>query len=49
MGQSKASVLAAKIYEERMKHPHLMDSELPPQLLEVIREDLLKSATNHPR
>lgn len=47
MGQPSASVLAMKIYEERMKHPHSMDSETPPALLDANRMALLKSATNH--
>ncbi|XP_026457647.1 transcriptional corepressor LEUNIG_HOMOLOG-like isoform X3 [Papaver somniferum] len=48
LGQSTASVLAAKMYEERMKHPHSMDSETSPQLIDASRMALLKSATNHP-
>ncbi|KAL5996983.1 hypothetical protein ACLOJK_007909 [Asimina triloba] len=48
LGQSTASVLAAKMYEERMKHPHSMDSETSPQLLDASRMALLKSASNHP-
>ncbi|OVA01601.1 WD40 repeat [Macleaya cordata] len=48
LGQSTASVLAAKMYEERMKHPHSMDSDTSPQLIEASRMALLKSATNHP-
>ncbi|KAJ8616177.1 hypothetical protein MRB53_035549 [Persea americana] len=48
LGQSTASVLAAKRYEERMKHPHSMDSEPSPQLLEANRMALLRSASNHP-
>eukprot|EP00262_Sarcandra_glabra_P006462 TRINITY_DN1877_c0_g3_i3.p1 TRINITY_DN1877_c0_g3~~TRINITY_DN1877_c0_g3_i3.p1 ORF type:complete len:755 (-),score=159.15 TRINITY_DN1877_c0_g3_i3:137-2401(-) len=47
LGQSTASVLAAKMYEERMKHPHSMDLESSPQLLDPSRMALLKS-TNHP-
>ncbi|XP_020530984.1 transcriptional corepressor LEUNIG_HOMOLOG isoform X1 [Amborella trichopoda] len=47
LGQSPASVLAAKVYEERLKHPHSMDSESSPQLLDANRMALLKSATNH--
>jgi hypothetical protein len=47
MRPSTASVLAAKIYEERLKHPHSMDSE-GSQLLDASRMALLKSAaTNH--
>ncbi|XP_058101507.1 transcriptional corepressor LEUNIG_HOMOLOG-like isoform X2 [Magnolia sinica] len=48
LGQSTASVLAAKMYEERMKHPHSMESESSPQLLDASRMALLKSASNHP-
>ncbi|XP_042517297.1 transcriptional corepressor LEUNIG_HOMOLOG-like isoform X2 [Macadamia integrifolia] len=48
LGQSNASVLAAKLYEERMKHPHSMDSDAPPQLLDASRMALMKSAGNHP-
>ncbi|XP_042514032.1 transcriptional corepressor LEUNIG_HOMOLOG-like isoform X2 [Macadamia integrifolia] len=48
LGQSNASVLAAKLYEERMKHPHSMDSDAPPQLLDASRIALLKSASTHP-
>lgn len=46
LGQT-AIGLAAKMYEERMKHPHSMDSESSPQLLDANRMALLKSATNH--
>nr|CAB3448303.1 unnamed protein product [Digitaria exilis] len=47
LGPSTASVLAAKMYEERLKHPHSMDSE-GSQLLDASRMALLKSAaTNH--
>ncbi|KAF8392028.1 hypothetical protein HHK36_022368 [Tetracentron sinense] len=48
LGQSTASVLAAKLYEDRMKHPHSMDSETSPQLIDASRMALLKSASNHP-
>ncbi|KAL5990416.1 hypothetical protein ACLOJK_011316 [Asimina triloba] len=48
LGQSTASVLAAKMYEERMKNPHSMESEPSPQLLDASRMALLKSAANHP-
>ncbi|KAM4070650.1 hypothetical protein ACJW30_12G180100 [Castanea mollissima] len=47
MGQSSASVLAMKMYEERMKHPHSMDSETSPPIIDANRIALLKSATNH--
>uniref|UniRef100_A0A453Q127 Transcriptional corepressor LEUNIG n=1 Tax=Aegilops tauschii subsp. strangulata TaxID=200361 RepID=A0A453Q127_AEGTS len=47
LGPSTASVLAAKMYEERLKHPHPMDSE-GSQLIDASRMALLKSAaTNH--
>lgn len=46
MGQPSASVLAMKMYEERMKHPHSMDSEASPGLADTNRIALLKSATN---
>jgi hypothetical protein len=48
MGQPSASVLAMKMYEERMKHPHSMDSETSPALIDPNRMALLKSTTNHP-
>ncbi|XP_077229855.1 transcriptional corepressor LEUNIG_HOMOLOG-like isoform X2 [Tasmannia lanceolata] len=48
MAQSTASVLAAKMYEERMKQTHSMDSESSPQLLDASRVALLKPATNNP-
>ncbi|XP_058088780.1 transcriptional corepressor LEUNIG_HOMOLOG-like [Magnolia sinica] len=48
LGQSTASVLAAKMYEECMKHPHSMESESSPQLMDARRMALLKSSTNHP-
>ncbi|XP_062148290.1 transcriptional corepressor LEUNIG_HOMOLOG-like [Alnus glutinosa] len=48
LGQPSASVLAMKMYEERMKHPHSMDSETSPALIDANRMALLKSATNHP-
>ncbi|XP_057508307.1 transcriptional corepressor LEUNIG_HOMOLOG-like isoform X2 [Actinidia eriantha] len=47
IGQPSASVLAMKMYEERMKHPHSMDSETSPSLMDANRMALLKSATNH--
>lgn len=46
MGQPSASVLAMKMYEERMKHPHSMDSETSPALIDASRMALLKSAAN---
>lgn len=48
LGTSTASVLAAKMYEERLKNPHSMESEASTQLLDASRMALLKSATNHP-
>lgn len=48
MGQPSASVLAMKMYEERMKHPHSMDSETSSPIIDANRIALLKSATNHP-
>ncbi|KAM7521806.1 hypothetical protein LguiA_011708 [Lonicera macranthoides] len=47
MGQPSASVLAMKMYEERMKHPHSVDSEASPALIDANRMALLKSAPNH--
>ncbi|PSS14082.1 Transcriptional corepressor like [Actinidia chinensis var. chinensis] len=47
IGQPSASVLAMKMYEERMKHPHSMDSETSPALMDANRMALLKSVTNH--
>ncbi|XP_052170866.1 transcriptional corepressor LEUNIG_HOMOLOG-like [Diospyros lotus] len=48
MGQpSSASVFAMKFFEERMKHPHSMDSETSPAIIDANRMALLKSATNH--
>lgn len=51
VGQSNASALAAKMYEERMKHTNSMGnsvgSETSQPLIDA-RMALLKSATNHP-
>ncbi|KAG8658437.1 transcriptional corepressor LEUNIG_HOMOLOG isoform X1 [Manihot esculenta] len=47
MGQSNASAMAAKMYEERMKHSNPMDSETSQPLLDA-RMPLLKQSTNHP-
>ena len=47
LGQPPASVLAMKMYEERMKHPQSMDSEPSPTLIDANRMALLKSATSH--
>ncbi|CAI9770637.1 unnamed protein product [Fraxinus pennsylvanica] len=46
MGQPSASVLAMKMYEERMKHPHSMNSDTSPAIIDANRMALLKSATN---
>ncbi|XP_047182052.1 transcriptional corepressor LEUNIG_HOMOLOG isoform X6 [Vigna umbellata] len=46
LGQSTASALAAKMYEERMKHSNPMDTETSQPLLDP-RMAILKS-TNHP-
>ncbi|XP_017415072.1 transcriptional corepressor LEUNIG_HOMOLOG isoform X4 [Vigna angularis] len=46
LGQSTASALAAKMYEERMKHSNPMDTETSQPLLDA-RMAILKS-TNHP-
>eukprot|EP01018_Ginkgo_biloba_P009921 Gb_06853 [translate_table: standard] len=46
LGQSTANVLATKIYEERLKHPHQRDGESPVQLLDANRTALLKAASN---
>ncbi|KAJ6703082.1 TRANSCRIPTIONAL REGULATOR OF FILAMENTOUS GROWTH FLO8 [Salix viminalis] len=45
--QSNASVLAAKMYEERMKHSNQMESETSQPLLDA-RMALLKTTSNHP-
>ncbi|KAF7837148.1 transcriptional corepressor LEUNIG_HOMOLOG isoform X1 [Senna tora] len=47
LGQPTASALAAKMYEERMKHSNPMDTETSQPLLDA-RMALLKSTTNHP-
>ncbi|KAG7568592.1 WD40 repeat [Arabidopsis thaliana x Arabidopsis arenosa] len=46
IGQSNASALAAKMYEERMKQPNPMNPETSQPHLDA-RMALLKSATNH--
>lgn len=46
LGQSTASALAAKMYEDRLKHPNPIESETSQPLLDA-RVALLKS-TNHP-
>ncbi|KAG0460456.1 hypothetical protein HPP92_020350 [Vanilla planifolia] len=48
MGPSTATVLAAKIYEQSLKHPSLIDSETSSQLLDPNRTSCLKSPTSHP-
>ncbi|KAL6953547.1 hypothetical protein U1Q18_045646 [Sarracenia purpurea var. burkii] len=47
IGQPSASVLAMKMYEERMKHPNSMDSETSSAIIDANRMALLKSATSH--
>ncbi|WOL05759.1 transcriptional corepressor [Canna indica] len=47
-GPPTASLLAAKMYEERMKQPQSMDAEISPQYLDANRVALLKSANSHP-
>lgn len=47
LGQPTASALAAKMYEERMKHSNPMDTETSQPLLDA-RMAILKSTTNHP-
>lgn len=49
MRQPSASVLAMKMYEERMKHAHSMDSETSPALIDANRMAFLKPATNPQR
>ncbi|CAH9081033.1 unnamed protein product [Cuscuta europaea] len=46
VGQPSASVLAMKIFEERAKNPHSMDSESSSALMDPNRMALLKSAAN---
>ncbi|KAM1142549.1 hypothetical protein ACFX1X_031888 [Malus domestica] len=46
LGQSTASALAAKMYEDRLKHPNPIESETSQPLLDA-RVALLRS-TNHP-
>ncbi|KAF5741260.1 transcriptional corepressor LEUNIG-like [Tripterygium wilfordii] len=47
MGQPPTSMLAMKMYEERVKHPHSMDSETSTGLIDANRMNLLKPATSH--
>lgn len=46
MGQPSASVLAMKMYEERIKHPHSMDLDASPALIDANKMALLKATTN---
>ncbi|XP_039138000.1 transcriptional corepressor LEUNIG_HOMOLOG-like isoform X1 [Dioscorea cayenensis subsp. rotundata] len=48
LGPSTATVLAAKLYQEQMKHTNGLDSKASPQLLDAGRMAMLNSATNHP-
>lgn len=47
LGTPTASVLAAKIYEERLKNPHSMESDASTHLLDANRMALLKPTNNH--
>ncbi|CAN1131203.1 Transcriptional corepressor LEUNIG_HOMOLOG [Linum perenne] len=47
IGQPSASVLAMKLYEEQMKHPHSMDSDTSPAIIDGNRMTLVKSGANH--
>ncbi|GKU86083.1 hypothetical protein SLEP1_g654 [Rubroshorea leprosula] len=47
IGQPSASVLAMKMYEDRMKHPHSVDSETSSALIDANRMALLKTPVNH--
>ncbi|XP_020232514.1 transcriptional corepressor LEUNIG_HOMOLOG [Cajanus cajan] len=47
LGQSPASVMAMKMYEDRIKLPHSMDSEASPTLIDANRMALLKSTASH--
>lgn len=47
LGRSTATALAAKMYEERMKHPNPVGSAASQPLLDASMA-LLKTATNHP-
>ncbi|CAI0561046.1 unnamed protein product [Linum tenue] len=47
IGQPSASVLAMKLYEERMKHPHSVDLDTSPTLLDANRMALVKAGANH--
>lgn len=48
-GQPSASVLAMKMYEERMKHPNSVDTEASPTVIDASRMALLKNTANHQR
>ena len=48
IGQSNASAIAAKMYEERMKQPNQMNSDTSQPHMDA-RMALLKSGTNHHR
>lgn len=48
LGQPTASLLAAKLYEDRMKQPQPVNSEISPQFIDANSVALLKSATSHP-
>lgn len=45
IGQPSASVLAMKMYEERMKHPHPVDSETSTGQIDA-KVALIRSAAN---
>ncbi|KAL1344078.1 hypothetical protein AAHE18_08G022000 [Arachis hypogaea] len=47
LGQQPTNVLAIKMYEDRMKHSHSMESEASPTLIDANRMALLKSGTSH--
>ncbi|KAJ0240190.1 Transcriptional corepressor LEUNIG_(Protein MUCILAGE-MODIFIED 1) [Hirschfeldia incana] len=47
IGQSNASAIAAKMYEERMKQPNPMNTEASQPHMDAARMALLKSGTNH--
>ncbi|GMJ09013.1 LEUNIG_homolog, MUCILAGE-MODIFIED 1 [Hibiscus trionum] len=47
MGHPSASVLAMKMYGERVKHPHFVDSETSSALIDANRMALLKTRANH--
>ena len=47
MGQTSASVLAMKMYEERVKHPHSVNSETSSAPIDASRIAFLKTQANH--